>query len=275
MTAIGFDVAADLCAPLASPSPRGVAGLPQKRTLEELSGKETVGTTVTLLEPLLRGPLEEALSNGNSSSRDAFPRDTGDRGEFLRALDARPEVIAQACGDVAAATGESFPCVLGAAHRGGSARVELRENRVVYVCDCDEFERTLIEVYARRMAEIPRAGRLSKGEFVCWKVRLVLEAGVLDSPLVALPPLPADATKYALRVHEGLRLFVAVRTLTDKPGKPFPFARSFAAEWCGLGLEQANAGIKSLVRAGVLVKVGSVPAGPYKANLYVVGTGGR
>ena len=81
----------------------------------------------------------------------------------------------------------------------------------------------------------------------------------------------ADATDYALRVSSGLRRFVAVRMLTDAPGEPFTFARSFVAEWCGLRREEAYAGIKALRRAKVIVQVGTIPVGKHEANLYVLG----
>jgi hypothetical protein len=182
-------------------------------------------------------------------------------------------VIATAVGcDVE--TGVRFRCVLPAHAADGVARVVLRKSgRVVYGCDCDcdEIERSLTEVYATRLAGIPR--KRGKPEYVRWKVRLALEAGVLVPPLVSIPALPLEATEYARRIYDGLRLFVAVRALTDAPGEPFTFARSFAAEWCGVDREQAKSGIKSLVNMGLLVKVGSVPIGRYQANLYVIGSG--
>lgn len=188
---------------------------------------------------------------------------------FLRSLDQRADVIAFACSHEDAPTGEGFPCLLPGHAKDGTARVEIRPTRVVYVCDCDNIERSLTEVYVTRLTGIPR--KRTKREYVLWKVRLAVEAGALIPPRVTLPPLPANATEYAHAVYSGLRLFVTVRALTD-PGEPFTFTRRFAAEWCGLNYEQANAGTKSLIRAGVLVNVGTVPSGKHHANLYTVGT---
>lgn len=223
-----------------------------------------------------RGPLGEALVR-TASFRDAdlrvetsLPADLEARAAFLRLLDQRPEVIASACGEPVEAAGASFHCRLPGHAKDGIARVKVGAERVVYACDCDRIERSLTEVYANLTSGIPR--RRGRGEFVRWKLRLAIEAGVLEPPKVSLPPLPATATTYAVRVYAGLRLLVAVRELSDGPDAPFPFARSFVAEWCGgLDREQANAGIKALVRAGILVKVGTTPAGAYTANLYAVG----
>jgi hypothetical protein len=245
--------------PLGTPSPRDVPllGDPSpRRTLGERSG-DGGGSPRDV-----------------SSPRDALPTDVGERQTFLRSLDREARLIAWACGRAEAPSGVEFHCVLPAHAVDGVARVEVGPTRVAYMCDCDDdrpaFERSMTEVYSTRLAG-PR--KLGRPEYLRWKVRLAVESGVLIAPIVKLPPLPENATDYAVRVYSGLRVFVAVRTLTDKPGEPFTFARAFVAEWCGLTREEANAGIKSLVRANVLVKVGTVPVGAHEANLYLVGTG--
>ena len=243
---IGFDVAADLLAPL-------------------------------LGDTLLRRPLGEPSGNGCVSPWGAaLPREGDERAAFLRRLDFLPEVVESAVGHP---VGESaFDCIL---HRAGGAaigqaRVELRERGVVYVCDCvddddREFERSLTEVYVTRLTGLPR--KRSPSEYVRWKVRLAIEAGALQPPPVYLPPLP-NPIRTTLKVYEGLRLFVQVRQLTDPQGEPFTFARRFVVEWCGVLPDGAKAGIEVMRAAGILEKVGEVlcPNG-HLAWAYVLGTG--
>jgi hypothetical protein len=167
--------------------------------------------------------------------------------------------------------GEDFQCVLPAHAVDGKARVDIRGTSVIYSCDCDSTERTLTEVYFDRTTGTPR--RLSKSEFVRWKVRLAIEAAVLARPLIELPALPPDAPKHVCRAYEGLWLFVAVRWHTDRPGEPFTFTRVFASEWCGLDHSMMRDSISALRAAGVLVKVGEHPVGAHPAYLYVIGSG--
>jgi hypothetical protein len=190
---------------------------------------------------------------------------------FLRDLDRDPAVIAVAVGSNVE-PGEAFRCTLPAHASDGKARVEIRRTRVVYRCDCDSTERSLTEVYFDRVTRMPR--RLRKGEFVRWKVRLGIEAGVLARPLIELAALPNDAPEYVRRAYEGLQLFVAVRTHTDPPNEAFPFARGFASEWCGLDHVKTRAAISALRDAGVLVKVGETKIGSHVAYLYEIGSVG-
>jgi hypothetical protein len=66
-------------------------------------------------------------------------------------------------------------------------------------------------------------------------------------------------------------MFVGVRSLTDRPGDPFPFTRSFVAEWCDVTPDQAKVALVALRRAGVLHTVGTTRVGQHDAYLYVVG----
>jgi hypothetical protein len=245
VTSIGFDVAADLLSPL-------LGDTLLRRTLGEPSGDDCVSP---------RGV--------------ALPREGGERAAFLRDLDSLPEVIEAAVGR---SVGRGpFWCVL---HKwDAEARVELRDRGFVYVCDCVDgrpFERGPTEVYVTRLTGHPRKRSLS--EYVRWHVRLAIEAGVLEAPPVYLPPLPSP-TRVALKVYEGLRLFVQVRELTDPPGESFTFARSFAAEWCDVSPDGARAGTEAMRAAGILQEVGEEPSvacpNGHLAWAYVVGRRGR
>jgi hypothetical protein len=224
-----------------------------------------------------RGSLGDVSRKKGGSPRAAVPSHGAvrlpplgpERRAFLRDLDRDPAVIAAAVGfDVE--PGEDFRCALPAHAVDGKAHLEIRRTSVVYRCDCDSIERNLTEVYFHRTTGTPR--RLGKSEFVRWKVRLAIKAGVLVHPLIQLPALPDDPPEYVCRAHDRLQLLIAVRLHTDPPGEPFPFARGFASEWCGLNRGEMRAAISALRAAGVLVKVGEQKIGSHVAYLYEIGS---
>jgi hypothetical protein len=130
------------------------------------------------------------------SPRDTLPPECKARAQFLRDLDAEPEIIATACGRADAAIGASFPCVLPAHAADGIARITRRRGgRVAYVCDCDEIERSMTEVYMTRATRLPR--RRSRAEYVRWKARLAIEAGRLTvSPMTRTNTRAVFTTAY-------------------------------------------------------------------------------
>jgi hypothetical protein len=106
-----------------------------------------------------------------------------------------------------------------------------------------------------------------------WYRRLFAEAGVVELAPVELPALPSGSPAYVEQVRRGYELLAGVRDGQD-PGEPMPFARRFAASWCGLSEHQAREGIEELQRLGVIVKVGEhASAAGRRMNLYRPGHG--
>jgi hypothetical protein len=253
---------------------------------EDLRPLEAVRLASTFREPAYpspketfspRGSLGDVSSKRRGSPRAAVPSPRAERlpplgperTAFLRDLDRDPAVIAASVG-FNVEPGENFRCALPAHAIDGNAQVEIRRRSVVYRCDCDSIDRNLTEVYFHRTTGTPR--RLGRGEFVRWKVRLVIEAEVLAHPLIEIPALPNDPPDSVCRAYDGLRLLVAVRSHTDPPGESFTFARRFASEWCGLDRGEMREAISALLAAGVLVKVGDQRIGAHAAYLYEIGS---
>jgi hypothetical protein len=221
-----------------------------------------------------RRPSGDLRGRGGSPRDVASPRDVPEgeeREQFLRYLDHVPDLMAVALDvDIDMVTaGGSIECPF-RPHGECRGRVERKPRGLVYVCEFDTIERSPTDVYMTRTIGVP--GRREKPTYVRWKFRLAIKVGAIRAPEVELPLLP-NPTPYATAVYEGLREFVTVRRVTDTIDTAFPFTRRFAADWCGLTKEQANAGIRSVMRAGILVKVGTTPVGGHQANLYVIGTG--
>jgi hypothetical protein len=106
-----------------------------------------------------------------------------------------------------------------------------------------------------------------------WWRRLFAEAGVIDLAAVAVPSLPPGAPAHVERVRGGFELLVQVRESRDA-GEPMPFARRFAADWCGVSERQAREGIAELKRLGIIKKVGEHPSGHGQPmHLYRPGSG--
>jgi hypothetical protein len=89
-----------------------------------------------------------------------------------------------------------------------------------------------------------------------WSLRLLVEVGLLQPLHIDLPDLPEPSLESTRKVYEGFRRLLACKW-TYGPGEPTPFARDFAAEWCGVSPVTAGEAIKRLVALGIIRPTGS------------------
>jgi hypothetical protein len=101
----------------------------------------------------------------------------------------------------------------------------------------------------------PKGQRLSKSEFVTWKLRLEVESGHRRPHTVATGSLPPDVHPIVKRSYEGFTYLLACRW-NHTPGDPAPWTHAFAARWCGITERQAKDARRELVELKVLVHVG-------------------
>jgi len=148
----------------------------------------------------------------------------------------------------------NFPCPLpghsghASLHRHGESSFKIR-------CWC-EYDRkpswwSLAEVRASGSYGEPT--RLNSPQACVWYRRLFYEADLIVPADVPLPAWP-DASPAHRRVHVGLQLLFGLRWLTHG-GEAAPFARSFAAPWCGVASSTVALAIAAMRSAGVIVEV--------------------
>jgi hypothetical protein len=100
--------------------------------------------------------------------------------------------------------------------------------------------------------------RHAKGEcgplLLLWRVRLLVEAGVLEpAPVPGLPHCPDDITWAQQKVYDGFRLLMACKgRVKEWAGEPSVFAKEFVAAWCGVSAPTAHYAREELARRGVL-----------------------
>jgi hypothetical protein len=87
-----------------------------------------------------------------------------------------------------------------------------------------------------------------------WRVRLLVEAGVLDpAPVSDLPPCPKNLTRVQQKVYDGFRLLLACKgRVKEWAGTPSVFAKEFVAAWCGVSAPTAHHARQALTEAGVI-----------------------
>jgi len=118
-----------------------------------------------------------------------------------------------------------------------------------------------------------RVKRLARPESARWYLRLFHEAGVLRPLPVELPRLPSAARDSTRKVASGFALLLGLRWLTEGPGEPAPFARSFAAVWCGIGERAAGEAIRELLALDVIRQQEKHRAGAKAMRLFLPGSG--
>jgi hypothetical protein len=107
-----------------------------------------------------------------------------------------------------------------------------------------------------------------------WKLRALLEAGLVDRPAVSIAELRDDAPQVAILAWEGIRELVAVRSLTQPAGEPVPLSSLFLARWCPLEESAVRRGKRWLERFGFIVRAGEAEFGcPKRCILWNVACG--
>lgn len=82
-------------------------------------------------------------------------------------------------------------------------------------------------------------------ELATWQIRLLVEVGILKPVPVQMKPLPAGATDVERKVYDGFRFLLGCKWRYS-PNEPTPFARNFAAAWCGVSVAQVRSAIEVL-----------------------------
>lgn len=171
---------------------------------------------------------------------------------------------------------EPFACVL-PGHRD-LARIVSGDGRPArYRCGADRLEGSYVPDL--RLAVVFRwrltgALRLLYGPLACrWFERLEFEAGLLVPTRIAVP-IPISASWATRRVADRLALFLGLRDATAGGydlERPFTFAKSFRADYCGVSEKQARDAMRALERAGSIRRVGTVLCGGHEAIKWALG----
>jgi hypothetical protein len=176
-------------------------------------------------------------------------------------------------------------------HTGAGRVIRAKDNQYVYTCDCtsDDGYRSLTDTYmsavsgriARPLPKTPeiknpkREKLQTETTLVLWTRKLLSELGAIVPDYRALPSLPADANESTRAVYEGLRLFLGLRVGTVL-GEEFTFTRQFVADWCGISLEAARAGLEAIRAAHIIEETGKkviIERSGLPATLYRIGGG--
>jgi hypothetical protein len=113
---------------------------------------------------------------------------------------------------------------------------------------------SIAEVFAAQ--ETGRVQKLDKPSHAAWKIRLLIEMGMLAPADVPIKPLPAHATKTVQKVYEGFRLLLQCKW-RYKYGAPTAFSWQFASGWCDVAEDTASKAFKALLAMNIVQEVGS------------------
>jgi hypothetical protein len=95
-------------------------------------------------------------------------------------------------------------------------------------------------------------------ELIVWRLRLLIEAGILSyAPVPDLPPCPGDVRPTVRQVYEGFKQLMGCKRLVRKwAGNPTAFTKAFASAWCGVGVTNAHNARLELADKGIIQIVG-------------------
>jgi hypothetical protein len=115
---------------------------------------------------------------------------------------------------------------------------------------------TVPEVFAALTSRVVQ--RLPKSSRMAWRLRLMVEEGWLTPDPVPMKPLPDDASDLLRRYCEGFRFLVMCKSCHPKtaPNAATPFAKAFAASWCGIPKGSIWATHQEAVQKDLLVFAG-------------------
>lgn len=94
-----------------------------------------------------------------------------------------------------------------------------------------------------------------------WKLRALVEAGLVELPAVSLRALPERAPDAARRTWDAVRHLAAIRAITDGTG-PLPLSAPWLAKWSGLDESVLRSGKRWLENEGYLRRAGEVARKP-------------
>lgn len=192
---------------------------------------------------------------------EASLRDSDKRGDALRGCDRDRNIVHAVLTrlGIEADLDEPFGCVVvGHTSEELSACLVLDESGAVKYRDQHaqtpgRFVFTLPEVFASEVAGRPMV--LKGPSHAVWRLRLLLESGVVPAPDLGLA-VPADLSPRGRTIYEGVVLLAATRDLAGTLHEGVPLSRVFLSQWTGLSETEAEAGKRELIDRGLIVGMG-------------------
>lgn len=165
--------------------------------------------------------------------------------------------------------GQSFCCIL-PGHAESNPSAAIMDYRGEYYDYVDFHQKdgqkfyTLPEVFASQ--HYGKAVKLNKPEMAVWGIRLLVEAGIIELPVLESAPLPPGKHPDSLlRVWEGFRYLLAVKKAYSGHIEATAFTEKFAPIWCGVGIRGYKNSIKTLQELKYLTIAGKL----HRQNLYI------
>lgn len=175
----------------------------------------------------------------------------------LACLDAREDVVHRLLSALGVPgeppLGKAFHCPLHDDRRPSATLHRGRDGLIRLHCfaRCGPGGQAWFPLAAANARQAGRRGRLGRVELALWKLDLLERAELVEPYQVAAPGVPE---RYEL-VWAGFLRLLGLRWLTT-PGSPAPFARAFAAPWCGLAVHEFRVAFDELRRAGFIRPAG-------------------
>ena len=176
--------------------------------------------------------------------------------------------------------GEKFRCVLHQEEHASAAimRPEQPGNPYMYVDFHEREDRkgfALPLVYYRLKAGEAGEGveRLPAPSFLVWSLRLLRDAGVIESVKLEAPRLPEKVSEAVRIVYEGFQDLLSLKFLVDARD-PSPYTWRFAQSWVGLPRRAVEMAMRWLLSCGYIrfVKYYSGEGVAGKIMLFLLGT---
>lgn len=172
--------------------------------------------------------------------------------------------------------GDLFPCVLPGhgPDRDPSSSIWRGDNGI-YVYRCwhqDPGYLSLAEVRASQAYGRVVSFTRSKPEHATWKLRLLIEAGVISPAPAEVAPLPRDASSDLIRLYDGFQRLLQAKW-RYRHGEPTPFAWRFASAWCGLTARQVKKAMTEALQAGLWHEDSTYRAYGKEMSLFLPGAG--
>lgn len=93
--------------------------------------------------------------------------------------------------------------------------------------------------------------------FATWRLRLLLDAGLIHPANVPMLPPPEDASENELRIYHGFQYLLRCKwRFKNGFGKPTSFSKEFMSAWCGIPATSAHRAKLKLMEKKVIKMVG-------------------
>jgi hypothetical protein len=208
-----------------------------------------------------------------------MPRREEERAGWLLGLASNEELTIRLMGLLGVpvtALDQDFPCAL---HQNGyqSRLARLPSDEIVYL-DSSLSGRWRHGMTTPELAASLRAGtptRLKPLASDVWHVRLLHNAGLVNLPLVTVPPLPDGEPEWVRLARNGFELLLRCKWFLY-PDQPVSYSRAFVGQWCNLPTPENHRALDRLVRLRIITKVDEAESALGYRNqtaLYLAGPG--